>query len=89
MAAVQYIQYISVIIILVPDNTGALYHHKSTVLTFLNFRYMDQCRQCDRIAEKHIKITSYGYGSDGSREVELCTQALYTHKISGPWSSSG
>lgn len=71
-------QSITVIIHLARDNTGTLYHHKSTVLTFLNFRYTRQCRQCDRIAEEHIKITYYVPGSDCSREGELCTHTLYT-----------
>lgn len=72
------VQYITVIIILACDNSGTLYHHKSTVLTFLNLRYMSQCRQYDRIAEEYIKITYYDSGSDGSRVGELCTHTLYT-----------
>lgn len=74
----DFVQYITVIIILACDNLGTLYHHKSTVLTFLNFRYISQRRQYDRIAEEHIKITYYDSRSDGSRVGELCTHTLYT-----------
>ncbi len=72
-------QSITVIIVLAHDNTGALYRHMSTVLTFLSFRYTRHRRQCDRIAEEHIKITYYVPGSDGCRESELCTHTPCTH----------